>query len=239
MIGNARVVALIPARGGSKSVKNKNIKLLGGKPLLAWSIDAAANTPEIDSILVSTEDPTIKAVAREYGAEPIDRPRHLAQDDSLVIDTVRQVIAHLDSQNNHYDMMVLLEPTCPFRSSQDISDCLKMIVDKDQACDSVATFVEAAVNPHRTWKIREGVPSVFIEGAVPWLPRQQLPAAYQLNGAVYAFKTSRLSETDISLLTGKCGAVIMPPERSVDIDTYLDFELAEIIINKKAGEASE
>ena len=230
MIGDMRVIAVIPARGGSKSVPKKNIKLLGGKPLLAWSIEVAKQVEEIDRIIVSTDDEEIGAVSRQYGAEVYKRPGHLATDEALVIDTIRDLIARLAAEGEKAKIMSLLEPTCPFRSARDLEECLGLL---GKGYDSVATFKEAELNPHRAWKINDDVPDVFIPGAVPWLPRQKLPKAYQLNGAVYAFRTDKLPEDSNALLFGRKGAVVMPPDRSVDIDGILDFMVAEAILKEK------
>lgn len=230
MINNKRVIAVIPARGGSKSVPYKNIKLLAGKPLISWAIEAARKTPEIDRIIVSTDDDKIAEVAIHYGAEVILRPEELARDDSLVIDTIRDLIMKLRASGEEAEYMVLLEPTCPLRNSSDISECLKILEDKKY--DSVATFKEAELNPHRAWKINGNNPETFFTGVVPWLPRQKLPKAYQLNGAVYSFRINGLKEDDISLLFGKEGAVLMPKERSIDIDDELDFLLVETLIER-------
>jgi N-acylneuraminate cytidylyltransferase len=230
MVKGKRIIAVIPARGGSKTVPGKNIKLLNGKPLIAWSIEAARNTAEIDRIIVSTDDDTISSIALNHGAEVYARPDHLATDEALVIDALRDLIATLKSEGEQAEIMVLLEPTCPLREVGDIRECLTLMADKGK--DSVATFKKADLNPHRAWKIHCGIPEVFIHGAVPWLPRQKLPEAFQLNGAVYAFNVNRLREDSPSLLVGEIGAVLMPAERSVDIDDELDFEIVEAIIRK-------
>lgn len=232
MINGMRVIALIPARGGSKSIPNKNIKPLGGKPLIAWPIELALETTEIDRVIVSTDDPKIKSVSQQYGAEVMDRPNSLAEDDSLVIDTIRHAIKELREQGETAELMVLLEPTSPFRTRSDIYECLSLLIDKAKQYDSIATFTRADLNPHRAWRIEDDEPKVFVEGAIPWLPRQKLPDAYQLNGAVYAFKIDNLQENEISLLFGKIGAFIMPKVRSIDIDNEIQIELAEIMIKR-------
>jgi N-acylneuraminate cytidylyltransferase len=239
MYSGNRIIAVIPARGGSKTVPGKNIKPLAGKPLILWSIESAKSVTEIDRVIVSTDDDLIRSVARDHGAEVYRRPPDLATDEALVIDTLRDLIVKLKSEGEPAKMiMVLLEPTSPLRTVSDIRQCLKLLVQGGK--DSVATFKKADLNPHRAWKIRDGRPEVFIPGAVPWLPRQKLPEAFQLNGAVYAFRTDRLLTESPSLLVGEVGAVLMPSERSVDIDDDLDFEIAETIIRKlKIGGVDE
>ena len=123
---------------------------------------------------------------------------------------------------------MLLEPTCPLRSVDDVSRCLALLDDDD--VDSVATFKPAELNPLRAWRIEEGRPVTFLPDVNPWAPRQRLPPAFQLNGAVYAFRADRLTGGDASILFGRTAAVVMPPERSVDIDGPLDLLVAEAVI---------
>lgn len=233
MINGKKVIALIPARGGSKTIPYKNIKLMNGKPLIAWSIDAAKNTKEIDTIIVSTDDDKIAQVAIKYGADVIKRPAYLAMDDSLPIDVVRYVIQKLKEIEDDYTYMVYLEPTSPLRKPEDIKKCLELIVDEKMGYDSVTTFVEAALNPHRAWKIEEGTPSPFLTDIDPWLPRQNLPKVYQLNGAVYCFLIDSVKQDSRKFLNGKIGAIIMPRERSIDIDDLFDFYIAEAFMRRE------
>ncbi len=229
MLEDLRVIAVIPARGGSKSVPGKNIKPLGGKPLITWSIELAKKIGEIDRTIVSTDDEKIGHIARDDGAEVYIRPPHLATDTALVIDALRDLIQRLKNEGEKSDVMILLEPTCPLRSIEDVKGCLDLI---SQGYDSAATFKEAELNPHRAWRIENGEPEVFIKEAVPWLPRQKQPKAYQLTGAVYAFRTGSLDSNSPSLLVGRCGAVIMPEERSFDIDGEMDFLMVETILKE-------
>jgi CMP-N,N'-diacetyllegionaminic acid synthase len=228
MLNGKQVVAVIPARGGSKSVPGKNIRPLAGKPLLAWSIDVARQVTEIDRIIVSTDDSQIASVGRAYGAEIYERPPHLATDDALVIDALKDLLQTIQAEHATPEWVILLEPTCPLRSAHDVRECLELVGQEN--CDSVATFKDAELNPHRAWRIVEGTPEVFIDGAIPWLPRQKLPRAYQLNGAVYVFRASLLAQETKSLLVGNIGAVLMPRERSQDIDDSLDFTIVETLL---------
>ncbi|MFJ5790449.1 cytidylyltransferase domain-containing protein [Lysinibacillus sp. NPDC093197] len=234
MIGNKKVLALIPARGGSKSIPKKNIVNLCGKPLIAWTIETAKNTPEIDKVIVSTDDSEIAEIAIKYGAEVQMRPSELATDTSLVIDTMHYVINELMGKQDYYEYITLLESTSPMREVQDISRCIRMIY--ENSLDSVATFKEADLNPHRAWKIEDDVPTTFINDVIPWLPRQQLPNAYQLNGAVYITKIEKLLKSNKELILGEIGAVTMPKDRSIDIDDLIDFSLAELMLKKRIEE---
>lgn len=229
MISGNRVIAVIPARGGSKSVPGKNIRPLGGKPLIAWSIEVARQVPEIDRVIVSTDDADIAAISRAYGAEVYARPPHLATDEALVIEALKDLIQTLRAEQESFEWLVLLEPTCPLRGAEDVRNCLTLLARGGH--DSVATFKEAELNPHRAWRMVEGIPEVFIPGAVPWLPRQKLPKAYQLNGAVYAVRAELLAGESRSLLLGKTAAVLMPGERSHDIDDRFDFQVVETLLH--------
>jgi CMP-N,N'-diacetyllegionaminic acid synthase len=230
MLNGKRVIAVIPARGGSKSVPGKNVRSLGGKPLLAWAIDVARQVSEIDRIIVSTDDTQIASVGRSYGAEVYTRPEHLATDEALVIDALKDLLQTLQAESETPEWVILLEPTCPLRTADDLRDCLKLVA--QGGYDSVATFKDAELNPHRAWRIVNDIPEVFIAGAVPWLPRQKLPKAYQLNGAVYVFRASLLAQEAKSLLVGKLGAVLMPRDRSQDIDDSVDFVIVEALLKK-------
>lgn len=230
MIGTERVVALIPARAGSKSVKLKNLHPLGGKPLLHWPIDVAKATPEIDRIIVSTDGEVIADAARAAGAEVSMRPAELASDTALAADVVRHHIRELRAAGETARYMLLLEPTAPFRLPRDIQACLAMI-ERDRL-DSVATFTEAHLNPHRAWRIEDGRPHTFIAGAIPWLPRQKLPPAHMLNGAVYCFVMDALPAEGPAVLFGRAGAVPMGRRRSLDIDDDLDFMVANALLDR-------
>lgn len=223
------VVALIPARGGSKGIPNKNIRLLGDTPLLAWSIRVAREVDEIDRVVVSTDSGEIAAVAKQYNADVALRPEEFATDDALVIDAIRYHLREWRDKGHPADIVVLLEPTCPFRSVEDVHECLNALL--EDGCDAAATFTEAAVNPHRTWQIHENSPQPFLDGAVPWTPRQALPDAYQLSGGAYAFYADRLPPDSPALLFGRMHAVVVPPERSVDIDSEIDLRLADLLVD--------
>jgi CMP-N,N'-diacetyllegionaminic acid synthase len=230
MLNGKRVIAVIPARGGSKSIPRKNIRPLRGKPLLAWSIEVASKVSEIDRIIVSTDDDEIASVGRVQGAEVYARPPHLAGDEALVIDALKDLLQTLQAEGETPEWVILLEPTCPLRTADDVCDCLKLLA--QGGYDSVATFKDAELNPHRAWRLVDGVPEVFIDGAIPWLPRQKLPKAYQLNGAVYVFRANLLAQEAKSLLVGRLGAVLMPRDRSQDIDDAVDFTIAEAFLNQ-------
>jgi CMP-N,N'-diacetyllegionaminic acid synthase len=228
MINGRRVIAVTPARGGSKSVPYKNLHLLGGRPLLQWPIDCALKTTAIDRVIVSTDDERISSAALAMGAESYLRPAALATDTALVADTLRHLWAQLRSEGETAEILILLEATSPFRTPEVINRCLQRLVEEN--LDSIATFHDADINPERAWRIENGLPRPFIEGAIPWKPRQLLTPAYQLNGAVYAFFPDRLPAGVPNILFGKMGAELVPADSVVDIDTLKDFAIANAIL---------
>jgi CMP-N,N'-diacetyllegionaminic acid synthase len=231
VIGEKRVVAIVTARAGSRSIPNKNLVEVGGKSIVRRAVETAIKTPEVDRVFVSTDGDLIAEEAKRYGAEIIVRPESLAGDLAIVKDVLLDVREQLRAMGETAEIMVLLEPTSPLRQTTDVSECIRRL--EEENFDSLATFCEAAANPYRVWRIEDGRPYTFIAGAIPWQPRQTLPPAYQLNGAVYCFRSDGLVDHDgPSLLFGRTGAVIMPNERSVDIDTIVDLDIANAAFNR-------
>ena len=228
MIYKQKVVAFIPARGGSKGIKDKNIRKLGGKPLIAWPIETALSTPEIDRVIVSTDSEEIAKIAQKFGAEVNIRPPELAQDDSLVADTIRHLKQELSKQYEPEEIAVLLEATSPFREIKIISRCLDRLVLEE--LDSIATFSESKISPERIWEINNGIPEPYIKSSSPWNPRQSFKTAYELNAAVYAFRLSKLPNDGPNILFGNFGAEILPNENLIDIDTERDLMVANAIL---------
>jgi N-acylneuraminate cytidylyltransferase len=210
----------------------KNIRALGGVPLVAWTIQAAKRSGIFEEVYVSTDHPEIARIARDWKARVIERPANLSEDESLVIHTIRHAIGEIRKEGHTPELMYMMEPTCPFRDEEIIRECDRQLLDSVKNLDSVATFTPAKINPWRTWKIEDEIPDHFIPGANPWLRRQELPPAYQLNGGVYGFKVDALSEQEITPFFGKRGAVVMTPEQATDIDYELDFIQAESLVDR-------
>lgn len=223
----ARILAIIPARAGSKGLPGKNIRPFLGVPLLAWSIAVAKACAEVDHVAVSSDGDDVLALAREHGATAIKRPEVLASDTALPKDAVLHVLDTLAADGvEPFDLVVLLQPTSPLRVPEDISDCLASVT--EQGADSAASFKPADSHPSRVWNINEGTPEPFMPGQDNWAPRQALSPAYALNGAVYVVTVKSFrEEKSPAFLFGKSAASIMPAERSLDIDTLFDFEMAE------------
>lgn len=222
MIEGRRVLAVIPARGGSKGLPGKNIRSLAGKPLIAWSIACAHQSSYIDRCIISTDDPVIAQVSREWGGDvPFLRPVELAQDDTPGI----APILHALDQVQGYDLVVLLQPTSPLRLASDIDGCLeRLLASGAPACVSVTP---ADQSPYWMYTLTEqGKMEPVLPSSERDIPRQALPEVYVLNGAVYVAEVLWLQRSR-TFLTEETVAFVMPRERSVDIDTLDDLELAD------------
>ena len=218
------LLALIPARGGSKGIPGKNIKLLDGKPLIAHTIQAALAVPEIERVVVSTDDAGIAEVAQQWGAEvPFHRPPELAADDTPGIEPVLHALEQLPKMNQ----LLLLQPTSPLRSSADIAGILAF--QRERKCSSAVSVSKTGKHPQWCYRLS---PSGAMK---PFLPsttancRQELESAYTLNGALYLSDRSWLQDHRSFVGPGTLGYE-MPPERSVDIDTPLDWLWAETLL---------
>lgn len=226
-------VAFIPARCGSKSIKFKNLQKINGTSLLHRAIRVAKQADIYDKVIVSTDCEKIERHALELKGVTIHkRSSELSNDSALVSDAI---LSYLEQEKQSISYLSLIEPTAPLRKPEDLRRVMAMCEDKE--FDSVATFTEADVNPHRVWKINNHRPETFIDGANPWLPRQELPSAYQLNGICYTVNVSKykrflVESGEKCVLFGNAGAVIIPKERSVDIDSEFELKLAELIINE-------
>ncbi len=217
MINDKRVLAVVPARGGSKGVPRKNMRMVAGKPLIAYTIEVARTSQYIDRVVVSSEDEEILSTAVRFGAEPLRRPTHLAADDTPGTAPALHAVETLPG----YDVVVLLQPTSPLRIKDDIDACIDRCVKHGMtACVSV---VEAEQSPYWMFSLTAGhalKPIVSVSEVVE--RRQDLPRAYLLNGAVYAAGTAWLAREKTFVRPDIAGWV-MPPERSLDIDTESDF----------------
>ena len=231
MIGNRSVLAVITARGGSKGVPGKNIKNLAGKPLIAWTIQAAAASKLIDRVLVSTDDPEISKVVRSYGVEvPTLRPSKMATDSAPVIPALLHMA---EAARDIYDYLVLLQPTSPLRLPTDIDGAIALCDEKGApACVSVC----CSQKPFWSYRIGQNgnLEPLFPEARSQ---RQELPPVYQPNGAVYVARLDWLKSTG-DFYSTQTIAFIMPEERSVDIDTRSDFLLADVMMRDNLRQTS-
>ncbi|MFC5401723.1 cytidylyltransferase domain-containing protein [Cohnella soli] len=226
MIHGKQVLAVIPARGGSKGVPGKNIKPLSGKPLIAWAIECAARSQYIDRCIISTESEEIAEISRNWGGDvPFLRPAELALDDTPGIAPVLHAIDELPD----YDIVVLLQPTSPLRQTEDIDGCIEKLV--SSGVSSCVTVTLADKTPLWMYHLDEkGSMRPVLESNDRSLPRQQLPPVYVLNGAVYAAEVPWVRQTG-KLLDNGTVSFIMPRARSLDIDTEEDFWIVEFQMN--------
>jgi len=225
------ILGVIPARGGSKGLSRKNIKILFGKPLIAWTIEQALASKYLDRLIVSTEDEEIAEVSKKYGAEvPFIRPKELAEDNAKGIDVVLHAIDWLkkNDRRKQYDLIILIQPTSPLRKSDDIDKAIELLfLKKAKAIVSVCE-----IDHHPLWANtlpEDGCMKDFIRREVMKKNRQELVKFYRLNGAIYLAYRDYIKEQE-SFLGEKTFAYIMPRESSIDIDDEIDFELAQILM---------
>jgi len=226
-----QVLALITARGGSKGLPRKNVLDLAGRPLIAWSIKAAQDSASVGRVIVSTDDAEIAQAARDWGAEvPFPRPAGLAADDTPHI----QVILHaLDWLENHGgglpDYLLLLQPTSPLRTADDIDQAAALARAKD--AEAVVSVCPMEVHPYLARRINpDGTLERFLDPGLAYLPRQALPPLYAPNGAIYLNRCQSLRREQTFFPQGQTYPYIMPIQRSLDIDTAWDLRLARLIL---------
>lgn len=228
-----RVLAVVPARGGSKGLPGKNVRPLAGRPLIAYTLAAARAARTLDRIVVSTDVEEIARVGREWGGEvPFMRPAALAEDATPTWPVLRHAVEEMDRRGYRCDVVVTLQPTSPLRLAEDIDAAVRMFVDDD--CDSVVSVVESKAHPSRMRTIRDGWVHTFVSDQFELKQRQQFERLYLENGAIYATRLDVLLNKGC-ILGPATRAVIMPQERSVDIDDELDLRLAEMLIREGHG----
>ena len=228
MINNKKILAVITARAGSKRLPNKNILNLAGKPLIAWTIDEAKKSKYIDELIVSTDSKKIAEISKYYGAEvPFMRPLELAIDTADSISVLKHSIEFF---KNKFDYILLLQPTSPLRTVEDID---KAIITLNNKTKAVVSVCETEHSPLWSNTLPEDLSMKnFIRSEVKNKRSQDLPKYYRLNGAIYIAETKYFYKNN-GFLGDKTKAYIMPQQNSVDIDTELDFRFCEILLNKK------
>lgn len=233
MYNEKKILAIIPARGGSKGLPGKNIRFLSGKPLLAWAIDVLKECDIIDQIFVSTDSEDIASVAIQFGVEiPFLRNQFIAKDNSLVIDAVLETLDYFSSVGENYDIVMLIEPTSPLRTASMIIDCIKKMVEGN--AQSIATFSELEVPLERIWCINENNAHTYLQNDLAFRPRQSLSNVYKLNGLLYAINVKTLVEMTIpQIMTTDVVPYITPREISIDIDDITDFEFIDYLVKKR------
>jgi CMP-N,N'-diacetyllegionaminic acid synthase len=224
-----KILAVIPARGGSQGIPDKNIKVVGGKPLIAWTILAAKAAKGVDRVILSTDSPKIAETARSFGAEtPFLRPAALAQDDTPGIEPILHAARWLkDHEAYEPDYLLYLQPTSPFRTAEDIDGAIDLA--KEKGAESVISVTPVQHHPNWMQVInQEGKLDDYVEGGSLVNARQDMAPVYALNGAIYLTRLQTVLEQK-TFFVKDTYAYIMPPKRSIDIDTPWDMHLAELI----------
>ena len=225
-----RNIAIIPARSGSKGLKDKNIKELCGKPLLAYSINAALESKMFDTVMVSTDSEKYAEISRHYGAEvPFLRSAETSGDSAGSWDVVREVLNEYRKLGKDFDSVMLLQPTSPLRTSDDIINAFNL--KEKKKANAIVSVCEMDHSPLWSNTLPESLSMENFSRSKD-LPRQQLETYYRVNGTIYLIDTDCVYN-DKRIYENNCYAYIMPKERSVDIDTELDFIIAETIIKTK------
>lgn len=225
-------IAIIPARSGSKGLRDKNIKELNGKPLIAYSIEVAFESKMFDKVFVSTDSQKYADIAIQYGADAsFLRSKENSSDTAGSWDVIREVVNKLQAMGEEYDEIMLLQATSPLRTAEDITNAVNLLHEKNG--EAVVSLTACDHSPIWCNTLPEdGCMDGFDREEYKDLPRQMLPTYYRYNGAIYLV-TSRELQNKEHMLEKNCYAYVMPQNRSIDIDTALDFMIAETIL--KAG----
>ena len=228
MIEGNRALAVIPAREGSKRLPGKNILCLNGIPMIIYSIRAALRSQLVDKVVVSTDSDEIARVAIESGAEVDMRSKELSTDTATTVDVLKDLLIRL----NDYQICVTLQPTSPLRNTDDVTKSLELFVKKK--ADAVVSVCRSKHPPQWINTIgNNGEMNDFIKEKIQNKRSQDFGNYFRLNGAIYCNSVKRLLKSNSLIFKSNCYAYIMPSNRSVDIDTKDDFELAEYYISKK------
>jgi CMP-N,N'-diacetyllegionaminic acid synthase len=235
MINNKKIIAIIPARGGSKGLPGKNIRILAGKPLMAWTIEQANCSNYIDKVIVSTEDNEIAEIARKYEAEvPFLRPKELARDDSPTIDVIIHAINWFEEKGNYFDIVVLLEPTSPLRDVEDIDKCIEMLISNPTAKAIVSVAKLESAHPEFNVTISDEGLIRKLNGTTNFnvLRRQELEEIYFFEGSVYISETLSLKQ-ERTFYHESTLAYVVPKYKSLEIDEICDFICIEALMKAK------
>lgn len=234
MFKNKKIIAIIPARGGSKGLPGKNIKILLGKPLVAWTIEQAKKSRYIDRLIVSTDYKEIADIAKKYGAEvPFLRPGELARDNSPTIDVVLHAIRWFEQRGEYFDIVILLEPTSPLRKEKDIDRAIEFFFQDINKVDSLVSVGEVCLeNPFIMKKIEKGFVKPFIENNRSFSQRQQLAKTYFPYGVIYLSKLNALKKYK-TFYQERTMPYLIERWQNYEIDDIYDFLSIEKIIEYK------
>lgn len=237
MYKNKKILGLIPARGGSKGLRKKNIRNLQGKPLIAWTIRQALSSRYLDEVMVNTDDPEIAAVGRRYGAKiPFLRPQSLARDNSKVIDTVLHTLDFYEQKGMVFDFLALLEPTSPLRKKGDIDRAIKKLIANQQRAESLISVGEIALeHPIYSKQLtRDEMVQPYIKKSQGSSLRQELHSAYFPYGVIYLSKVAAIRKYK-AVYPGKILALKIERWQNYEINDLFDFLCVETILKKMKG----
>lgn len=223
-------LVIIPARGGSKGIPHKNIRKFNGKPLIWYAIETARKIVEDKDICVTTDDEEIIKTVKEYGLDvPFKRPSSLATDNSGTYEVLLHALNYYEDKGEYYDNVILLQCTSPFRTSEHILEALKLY---SEECDMVVSVVESKSNPYyNCFEESERGFLTLSKGDGSYHRRQDCPKVWEYNGAVYIINCESLKKEPISKFK-KVIKYVMDDIHSIDLDTPIDWELAELIVSK-------
>jgi CMP-N-acetylneuraminic acid synthetase len=225
--------AFVFARGGSKGLPNKNIRILCGKPLVGWSVDLARSLPDVNRVYVSTDSPSIASIGVAHGAEVIDRPSHLASDNASEWMAWQHAIEWVQNRGDSFDVFLSLPPTAPLRNANDVTRCLAALTDE---FDVVITMTESRRNPWYNMVVKNADGSVnrVIKSSRKISRRQEAPVTYDLTTVAYVARPSFVLNAS-SYWEGRVTGVVIPRLRAIDIDTEEDLVIAEAFLCRHGG----
>ena len=229
----AMVLGVVPARGGSKGVPGKNIRPVLGKPLIAYAIECGLESPSVDHLIVTTDSPQIASIAREYGADvPFMRPAELSADTTPMLPVLLHAITEAEGHyNEKVDAIVLLDPTGPLRAVDDVEQCIKLL--RDSSCDAVVSGNTAHRNPYFNMAVQNnGYVRLMAQASEPVGRRQDCPVVYDLNTVVWVYSRRAIME-ERARIPERTLLYLVSPERAIDIDTDLDFEILEFLMSRR------
>jgi len=227
MLNDKTFLAIIPARGGSKRLPHKNKLIFGGKPLISWSIEAAQKTKYLDEIIVSSDDTEILNIAHKYGIRTLLRPENLASDTASTVDVIEHTLKNIDQD---YDYIVLLQPTSPLRSYENIACAIELLINKN--ADAIISVCKVEHSPFWSNILpNDRNMDNFLSDEVLNKRGQDFEQYYRLNGAIYIIDKNKFLEKKSIFLKKNIFAYEMSQKQSIDIDTKLDFQIASAIIS--------
>ena len=236
MINGKKIIALIPARGGSKGLPGKNIRPLLGKPLIAWTIEQAKSSKYLDTVVVSTDDAEIVSIAEEHGADPsIKRPKELAQDNSPTIDTIVHALDHFEEKGEKFNYLVLLEATSPLREVEDIDRCIELLTGNESAEAIVSVAKQEGSHPEFNMIIDDENGLIRkLNGSTEFnvIRRQALTDVYFLDGTVYMSKVDSIVKRR-TFYHEQTMAYVVERWKSLEIDELTDFISAEALLSAR------